>query len=130
MNASPVKLSGLVLLPVTAIILICLAGIASANIYPNEAYRDWMYDTDQNRIDDRLEVMAAGDTVDAVILFDRCMTDEDSIFVAGYAEVEFVGKYVQGIWVKDAIVSDLFDMLALLIARGNKIILPNSQQFI
>jgi subtilisin family serine protease len=80
-------------------------------IYPNVDYVKWNHDLDQNRIDDRLESRSPDDTVDAVVLFNHCLTPADTDFVATYATVDYVGKYVQGIWVKDVPVATLIGLL-------------------
>lgn len=97
----------------STMLLVCL-GALRAEMMPNESYRDWMYDSDLNRIDDRLEtpsIHAPGDSVDAVVLFNRCLQPEDTTFVASFAQIDYVGQYVHGIWVRKAEVSALLGML-------------------
>ena len=93
--------------------LLMPAGVHS-KIFPNVDYRDWNYDSDWNRIDDRLEsgmVFASTDTVDAVVLFNHCLTPMDVSFVEAHATIDYIGQYVQGIWVKDVEVAILIGLL-------------------
>jgi subtilisin family serine protease len=87
---------------------------AQAKMFPNIDYVDWNYDADQNRIDDRLETMKAfgeGDSIQAVVLFNHCLTPMDTMFVGAYATIDYIGQYVQGIWVSDVDATTLISMI-------------------
>ena len=86
-------------------------GHVHGKLFPNVDYVDWNHDVDQNRIDDRLEIKAPTDTVDAVVLFNRCLTPADAVFVEALATIDYIGQYVQGIWVSDVTVATLLGML-------------------
>ncbi|MBD3168465.1 MAG: S8 family serine peptidase [candidate division Zixibacteria bacterium] len=104
---------GGVLFTLTMILFLC-ANI-HAKQFPNIDYVDWNHDSNpRNRFDDRLEAMAPSQIVDAVVLFNHCPLDlvpYDSVWVDSFATVDYIGDYVQGIWVKNATVDTLWKML-------------------
>lgn len=112
---TPARFTGIGLILFTLFFTFFAPSQVHGKLFPNIDYVDWNYDqSPQDGWDDRLDTISL-DTVDAVVLFKHCLTTEDSIFVAGgifpNGSISYIGQYVQGIWVENVVLLQLWTML-------------------